>query len=145
MTTFSRFDHFNETPMPDRPRLRIACVYLRDRCPNFSPSTMAEIRFFRMADALARRGHEVDIVLNRREGPQMLATRLREIPFKFVRWEHYHVVKTFFHRGFDSLVAEGGGDHPFIISKLGSVVGREETEGVHFHGSDRKSVVNRKR
>ena len=86
---------------------------------------MAGIRFFRMAEALARRGHEVDIVLNRITQPQMLSTRLREVPFKFVRWEHYHVVKTFFHRGFDSLVAEGGGDHPFIISKLGSVVGRE--------------------
>jgi len=56
---------------------------------------MAGIRFFRMAEALARRGHEVDIVLNRHQGPQKLATRLREIPFKFARWEHYHVVKTF--------------------------------------------------
>jgi len=101
---------------------------------------MAGIRFFRMAEALARRGHEVDIVLNRHQGPQKLATRLREIPFKLARWEHYHVVKTFFHRGFDSLVAEGGGDHPFIISKLGSVVGREQTKGVHFHGSVREQL-----
>ena len=50
------------------------------------------------------------------------------------------MIKTFFHRGFDSLVAEGGGDHPFIISKLGSVVGREETAGVHFHGAVRERL-----
>ena len=144
MTTCNRFDHLNQTftqtSTNDRPRLRIACVYTRERCPDYFLSTMAGIRFFRMAEALARRGHEVDIVLNRHQGPQELATRLREIPFKLARWEHYHVVKTFFHRGFDSLVAEGGGDHPFIISKLGSVVGRDQTKGVHFHGSVREQL-----
>jgi glycosyltransferase involved in cell wall biosynthesis len=137
MTTFSQLD---ETPMTERPRLRIACVYIRDRHPNFILSTMAGIRFFRMAEALARRGHQVDIVLNGNKEPRMLATRLREVPFKLVRWDGYHVVKTFFHRGFDSLVAEGGGDHPFIISKLGSVVGRKETAGVHFHGRVRERL-----
>jgi hypothetical protein len=124
----------------DRPRLRIACVYRRDRGPQYSLSTMAGIRFFRMAEALARRGHEVDIVLNRHMRPEMLGPRLREIPFTLARWEHYHVVKTFFHHGFESLLAEGGGDHPFIISKLGSVVGHEETEGVHFHGPVREKL-----
>jgi hypothetical protein len=120
--------------------LRIACVYLRDHCPDYSLSTMAGIRWFRMAEALARRGHQIDIVINRRQAPEMIAPRLREIPFKLARWENYHVVKTFFHRGFDSLTAEGGGDHPFIISKLGSVVGREETAGVHFHGAVRERL-----
>jgi len=140
MTTFSHSDHLNHIPMPDRPRLRIACVYKRDHRRDVLLASMAEIRFFRMAEALARRGYEVDIALNRREQPQMLAARLREVPFQLVRWDHYHVVKTFFHRGFDSLMAEGGGDHPFIISKLGSVVGREQTEGVHFHGSVREQL-----
>lgn len=123
-----------------RPMLRIACVYLRDHCPDYSLATMAGIRFFRMAEALARRGHQVDIVINRRQAPEMVAPGLREIPFKLARWETYQVIKTFFHRGFDSLVAEGGGDHPFIISKLGSVVGREETAGVHFHGAVRERL-----
>ena len=99
MTTCNRFDHLNQTftqaSTNDRPRLRIACVYTRERCPDYFLSTMAGIRFFRMAEALARRGHEVDIVLNRHQGPQKLATWLREIPFKLARWEHYHVVKTF--------------------------------------------------
>src|SRR5271166_14354 len=123
MTTFSGQDRPYQTPISDRLRLRIACVYKRDHCRHLKLGNMAEIRFFRMAEALARRGHEVDILLNRHEEPRMLAARLREVPFKSVRWDHYHVVKTFFHRGFDSLLAEGGGDHPFIISKLGSVVG----------------------
>ncbi len=101
---------------------------------------MAGLRFFRMAEALARRGHQVDIVLNRATAPVLLAPRLREVPFKFVRWDDYHVVKTVFHRGFESLLAEGGGEHPFIISKLGSVVGSKQTAGVHFHGSVRERL-----
>ncbi len=120
--------------------LRIACVYHRDHRPNLALSSMAEIRFFRMAEALARRGHAVDLVLNRHPQPRIIADNLREIPFKLVRWEHYDAVKTFFHRGFETLAAEGGGDHPFIISKLGSVVGREETAGVHFHGAVRERL-----
>ena len=49
-------------------------------------STKAGLRFFRMAEALARRGYEVDIVLNRATAPVMLEPRSREVPFKFVRW-----------------------------------------------------------
>ncbi len=123
----------------NQPR-RIACVYHRDHRPNLALSSMAEIRFFRMAEALARRGHAVDLVLNRHHQPRMLDHNLREVPFKLVRWEQYDAVKTFFHRGFETLVAEGGDDHPFIISKLGSVVGREETPGVHFHGAVRERL-----
>ena len=140
MTISKRPEEADEGPGSDRPRLRIACVYRRDRGRGGYLSNMAGIRHFRMAEALARRGYEVDIVLNGREQPQMLANRLREIPFKLARWDHYHVVKTFFHTGFDTLMAEGGGDHPFIISKLGSVVGREQTEGVHFHGPVRERL-----
>jgi glycosyltransferase involved in cell wall biosynthesis len=140
MTTSESSSRLQHAARPTRPRLRIACVYLRDRTPNFMLGTMAGIRFFRMAEALARRGHEVDIVLNRHQTPETVAPRLREIPFELARWENYQVVKTFFHRGFESLVAEGGGDHPFIISKLGSVVGREQTPGVHFYGPVREKL-----
>ncbi len=59
-----------------------------------------------------------------------------------MRWEDYDVVKTFFHRGFETLVAAGGGDHPFIVSKLGSVVGHEQTPGVHFFGAMRERLFN---
>ncbi len=139
------------TIQPDR-RLRIACVHRRDRFPGLKLANMAQIRFYRMAQALARRGHEVDIVINLHSEPKLCAPRLREVPFRFVRWDDYDVVKTAFHSGFESLVAEGGGDHPFIISKLGSVVGSVPTEGVHFFGKVRerlfelqKAIVRRSR
>ncbi|HVN27517.1 MAG TPA: hypothetical protein VMT64_03480 [Candidatus Binataceae bacterium] len=140
MTTFDPSLRLDEASKFGPPRLRIACVYQRYRISDLILGTMAGIRFFRMAEALARRGHEVDILLNRLETPQPLAPRLREVPFKLVRWENYQAVKTFFHHGFESLVAEGGGDHPFIISKLGSVVGREQTDGVHFYGAVREKL-----
>ena len=124
---------------PARP-LRVACVYQRDRAPNMA--AMDGIRFVRMAQALARRGHEVDIFLNRSPQPRQLGPRLRELSLGSTRWQDYDVVKTFFHSGFDSLLAHGGADHPFIVSKLGSVVGREQTEGVLFFGSVRQSLFD---
>ena len=44
------------------------------------------------------------------------------VPLNRIRWSDYDVVKTLFHVGFQTLADRGGGDHPFIISKLGSVV-----------------------
>jgi len=120
--------------------IRIACVYIDYHCPDFRIASMSGLRLFRMAEAFARRGHEVDIILNRLKSPEQRGSRLREVPFRFVRWEDYDVVKTFFHRGFESLMAAGGGDHPFIVSKLGSVVGREQTSGVHFYGHVREAL-----
>ena len=121
-------------PVSERP-IRIACVYLRSGYGNLA--SMDGIRFCRMSEALARRGYEVDIILERIEQPKLIEPRLREVPVKEVRWNDYDVVKTFFHAGFESLLALGGGDHPFIVSKLGSVVGHEQTEGVHFFGATR--------
>jgi hypothetical protein len=103
-------------------------------------ASMDWIRFFRMSDALARLGHTVDIIVNRRPDPISVGRRLREVPFRRARWDRYDLIKTFFHTGFESLLAEGGGDHPFILSKLGSVVGREQTPGVHFFGRVREQL-----
>jgi len=124
-------------PDDSRP-LRVACVYPGKRFLNMA--AMDGIRFVRMAEALARRGHEVDIFLNRTPLPKALAPRLRELSLEHTRWDEYDVVKTFFHHGFETLVAHGGGEHPFIVSKLGSVVGREHTEGVYFFGAVRESL-----
>ena len=140
MTTSSHSIAADQASIAKGPRLRIACVYQRARMSEFVVATMAGIRFVRMAEALARRGHEVDIVTNRLPEARPVAPHLREIPFKLARWENYHVVKTFFHRGFETLLEAGGGDHPFIISKLGSVVGREQTPGVHFYGAVREQL-----
>ena len=120
--------------------IRIACVYIDRPCPDFKVTSMSGLRFFRMSEALARRGYDVDIILNRLDSPRRCGIRLREVPFKFVRWDDYDIVKTFFHRGFESLMNARGADHPFIVSKLGSVVGREQTPGVHFYGRVRERL-----
>lgn len=123
------------------PGLRIACVYRRDDASTLVVASMNYIRFFRMAAALARRGHQVEVVIDRHRAARPLAPSLHEVSFRDVRWDRYDVVKTFFHRGFDSLAAAGGADHPFIISKLGSVVGRDQTAGVHFYGAVREQLL----
>jgi glycosyltransferase involved in cell wall biosynthesis len=117
---------------------RIACVYRRD-LDHLHLAGMEHLRVVRMAEALARRGHDVDLVLKCPE-PRRRAPRLRDVPFAAVRWDDYDVVKTFFHLGFESLRDTGGAHHPFIVSKLGSVVGaRDGTDGVYFfnHVRDR--------
>jgi len=86
MTACDPADHHGSLVPADGPRLRISCVYIRDRCQRVFLSTKAGLRFFRMAEALARRGYQVDIVLNRATAPVMLDPRSREVPFKFVRW-----------------------------------------------------------
>lgn len=142
MTTYSQSEAPRESAASAPDRMRIACVYQRDYRPDFLFSNMAGIRWYRMAEAFARRGHQADIIVNHHQEPAFLARRLREVPFRSVRWEDYDVVKTFFHQGFETLAAAGGSDHPFIISKLGSVVGREQTVGVHFYGSVRRELFN---
>jgi hypothetical protein len=138
MTTSRRHPAGAASP-PDGARpIRVACVYPRNR--QASMAGMDGIRFVRMAEALARRGHEVDIFLNRAPQPKALAPRLRELSLEHARWDEYDVVKTFFHEGFGALAANGGGEHPFIVSKLGSVVGREQTAGVHFFGAMRERL-----
>jgi glycosyltransferase involved in cell wall biosynthesis len=113
---------------------RIVSVYRHDLAGDGSPVAMDGLRFLRMAEALARRGHQVDLAMPGRREPVERAPRLREVPLADVRWADYDAVKTVFHNGFNTVLTAGGGDHPFIISKLGSVVSREPAAGVHFHG-----------
>ena len=106
---------------------------------------MGFIRWYRMSAALAALGHQVDIAsaeLRRRIVPraETIAPNLRVVPISRVRWADYDVVKTLFHAGFETLERHGGADHPFIIAKLGSVVGPTEMEGVFFHGKQREAM-----
>jgi len=100
---------------------------------------MSGIRFLKMSEALAQQGNEVDMASGR-EDVVSLGLRLRQVPLSVMKWSEYDVVKTFFHTGMDELIEAGGGDHPFIISKLGSVVGREMVEGVYFFGEERERL-----
>jgi hypothetical protein len=70
---------------------------------------------------------------------------VRVVPLNGVRWSDYDVVKTLFHDGFTTLASRGGGDHPFIIAKLGSVVGAEDMPGIYFHGRMREQLYDAQR
>jgi glycosyltransferase involved in cell wall biosynthesis len=59
------------------------------------------------------------------------------VSLRDVRWDDYDVVKTEYHRGFDTLEQFGGTDHPCIVSHLGSMVAPEDRDGIHFYGDIR--------
>jgi len=120
---------------------RIATVYsTRFRAP-LKPCTMDTVRWMRISEAFARLGHEVDIITRSAEPEQRIAENLRYVDVKSVRWSDYDMVKTFFHSGFDLLERLGGADHPFIISKLGSVVGsHDDVAGVYFYDDVREKL-----
>lgn len=106
---------------------------------------MGYIRWYRMSAALAALGHTVDIAsaeLRRRvfRTVETLAPTLRIVPISQVRWRDYDVVKSLFHSGFETLERYGGANHPFIIAKLGSVVGPTEMDGVFFYGRQREEM-----
>ena len=75
--------------------LRIACVTAA-RTWHGPPvdANMSQIRPLRIGEALVRRGHHVDLVLDRHPEPRDLGPRLREIPSRLARWDRYDVVKT---------------------------------------------------
>ena len=106
---------------------------------------MSDIRWHKISEALARQGHDVDIATNEPRWaddrkPVVMAKRLRRVPLLRVRWSSYDIVKTLFHLGFETLVKNGGARHPFIISKLGSVVGPADAPGIYFYGNIRRAL-----
>jgi glycosyltransferase involved in cell wall biosynthesis len=124
---------------------KIVTVY-RDSRGMFEPVEMGAIRWLRISEALARRGHSVDMAMHE-SFPQALeasiAARglpLRRVPIRDVRWPEYDVVKTLFDLGFQTLERYGGSGHPFIISKLGSVVDARDREGIYFYGGYREEL-----
>jgi hypothetical protein len=124
-----------------RPRVRIATVYQRDSFPRLAPTKMSTIRWLRISESLAMRGYHVDMIVDGPHSARPKNPNLRFVPFSEVDWSGYDVVKTLFHSGFDTLWEEGGRDHPFIISKLGSVVGDDDgTGGVYFFHGERERL-----
>lgn len=108
---------------------------------------MSFIRWFKISEALGRLGHRVDIATGElkwwiRRSPVSHAHNVRRVPLDRTDWSNYDVIKTLFHRGFETLAERGGADHPFIISKLGSVVGPRELPGIHFHGERRRRLYD---
>lgn len=123
---------------------RIVTVYSTWR-QEFRPVDMSYIRWLKISESLSRLGHKVDIATNERfkrwmfrRPPVEMGDNLRRVPLREVRWADYDVVKTLFHSGFNTLETLGGTGHPFIISKLGSVVGPQDIEGIYFYGKYRE-------
>jgi glycosyltransferase involved in cell wall biosynthesis len=109
---------------------------------------MGYIRWLQMSAALARHGHEVDIA-TAEEGWHdadsstiPIARNLRRVRLDRVRWNEYDVIKTLFHVGFETLERHGGARHPFIVSKLGSVVGPADMPGIYFYGERRARLFD---
>lgn len=121
----------------DRPP-RIAVVY-QPALPSLATMhAMDAIRWLRVAEGLADLGFAVDLI---GDGP-VVSTKPRPtlgtVPWSEVDWGRYDVVKTLFHRGFRHFLEAGGAGHPFVLSKLGSVVGStDDVAGVYFLGDDR--------
>ncbi len=112
------------------------------------PTDMSYIRWYKISEALARLGHQVDMAipdlinvqLNQSEAFNRL--QIRMIPLSKIKWDDYDVVKTLFNIGFDTLEKYGGSDHSFIISKLGSVVGPEDMNGIYFYAKEREKLYS---
>ena len=120
-------------------------VYNTERDAITRPRDMSHIRWLRMSQELARLGHQVDIAtaelslrLTRR--PVSMGPNLRRVALSHVQWHRYDVVKTLYHQGFETLVRRGGGSHPFIIARLGSVVGPSDMAGIYFRGAPRERM-----
>jgi hypothetical protein len=120
---------------------RIVTVYNRDEA-QFRPIDMSLIRWLKISEALASHGHQVDMATNETAltEPVAMSANLRRVPLRDVRWADYDVVKTEFHMGFETLKRHGGADHPFIISKLGSVVAEQDRPDVFFYGEERERL-----
>jgi hypothetical protein len=128
---------------------RIVTVFSPSRRP-LKLIEMSYIRWVKMSEALARLGHEVHLASNAiRWWPSRDQVTLRDgvrlVPLNAVRWSDYDVVKTLFHDGFNTLAERGGGNHPLIIAKLGSVVGAEDMPGIYFHGRVRERLYDQQR
>ncbi len=118
---------------------KIVTVYSRQK--ELLPVAMSVIRWIKISEALSGYGHQVDIATNERiPGVVPNGSNIRRVPLGDVQWAGYDVVKTLFHGGFDTLELFNGTQHPFIISKLGSVVAPEDREGIHFYGDRRKQL-----
>lgn len=107
---------------------------------------MSYIRWYKISEALARLGHQVDIATNefsrwrfwQKKSPIPMGLNLRRVPLSEVKWSDYDIVKTEYREGYDNIERHSGIDHPFIISRLGTVVGPQDMEGIFYYGKKRE-------
>jgi hypothetical protein len=114
----------------------------------FQLRDMSFIRWLKMSEALARKGHRVDIAVDEphrllpglRNRPVEMKSNVRRVPLRGIDFSRYDVVKTLYQRGFEVMEKHGGGGHPFIISRLAAVVAPRDMEGIYFYGAYREML-----
>jgi glycosyltransferase involved in cell wall biosynthesis len=110
------------------------------------PTDMSYIRWYKISEALARLGHQVDMAIpdsineSSEKSQTSSGLEVKKISLSKINWDYYDVIKTLFNIGFNTLESYGGIGHPFIISKLGSVVGPKDMEGIYFYGKERERL-----
>ncbi len=121
--------------------MKIATVYREHKFREFQADDMSLVRWMKVSEGLVHAGYDVDMIINIPGGIQDGPGGVRFVPLAEVNWSDYDVIKTLFHMGFNTLANAGGHTHPFIISKLGSVVGSDDTTpGVFFFGEERAQL-----
>ena len=115
----------------------------------FRPVEMSSIERLKVSESLSKLGHRVDIATNEkfkwwqlRKFPIQMSDNLRRVGLRDLRWADYDVVITLYHGGFNTLEKYRGTGHPFIVSKLGSVVAPEDRDGIHFYGQYREKLYS---
>jgi len=93
---------------------KIAAVYHKKYTDIPEPCTMDTVRWLRISEAFAKRGYQVDIVVNCLARKVQVNENLRYISSREVHWDEYDVIKTFFHAGFEFLMENNAHQHPFI-------------------------------
>jgi glycosyltransferase involved in cell wall biosynthesis len=112
------------------------------------PTDMSYIRWYKISEALARLGHQVDMAVPdfvdgwSEKSLTYSGIEMKNIALSKIKWNSYDVIKTLFDIGFNTLESYGGSGHPFIISKLGSVVGPKDMEGIYFYGNGREQLYS---
>ncbi len=118
--------------------IKIATVYKKDFFENFEPYAMDTVRWVRISESLSKLGFKVDIIVNVNGAACVQKPNLRYVSFSQVNWDEYYIVKALYHTGYVTLMQEGVDSHPFIISRLASVVAsRDDARGVHFFAEER--------
>lgn len=131
--------------MTTRKDIKIAVVHTLFR-PFIPSDAMNWIRWYRISEALANRGYQVDLICNgyfpRKDFfPNEKNQNFRIRNVFFVRWKNYDVIKTLFHKGIRDLKRFHGTSHPFIITKLGASVFSRDQEGIYFYGKVRERLL----
>jgi hypothetical protein len=128
---------------------RIVSVYYPG-ITRFQLRDMSFIRWLKMSEALCRKGHRVDIAVDEphrlwwwlKDRPVEMGNNLRRIPLRGIDFSRYDVIKTLYQRGFDVMEKHGGGDHPFIISRIAAVVAPRDMPGIYFYGAQRERMFS---